>query len=424
MFAYRGIGEMTQIGKAFSRNFFGQASDAKVYTYYQSCSEGGREGWSQVQRYGSEYDGVIAGAPAMRQAQLQVGHLFPSVAEQTIGYYPPSCEFDKIVNATIEACDPLDGRTDGVISRSDLCKLHFNVSSLVGLPYSCAASSSSSLGFGFGNKKRQSTAETTPAQNGTITAEGAAVVATFLDGMRDSNGGLATIAFQPGAEINDGATTYDSTTATWGVDIPATGGSFVTYFIELIDVSTISSLDNVTYDTLKDWMIEAWDRYDDTLQTTLPDLTPFQSNGGKVIHFHGEQDDSVPTGSSVHYYESVRSVMYSGLSYNESVAALNDWYRLYLIPGAAHCDVNSLQPNGPFPNTNMAVMIDWVENDVTPVTLNATYPSGIYEGESADICSWPLRPYWSDNSTMNCVYDQPSIDTWMYDFTAYNMPLY
>jgi tannase len=65
----------------------------------------------------------------------------------------PSCELDRILNATISACDSLHGRTDEVVSRSDLCKLHFNLSSIVGLPYSCAAETKASLGLGFGNKR-------------------------------------------------------------------------------------------------------------------------------------------------------------------------------------------------------------------------------------------------------------------------------
>jgi tannase len=120
--------------------------------------------------------------------------------------------------------------------------------------------------------------------------------------------------------------------------------------------------------------------YADTLQTNDPDLTAFYEGGGKVPHFHGKSDPSVPTASSVYYHESVRSIMYSNMTYNDSTTALGDWYRLFLIPGAAHCGTNTAQPNGPFPQTNLAVTINWVENGVVPTTLNATYLQGIYEG--------------------------------------------
>jgi tannase len=92
--------------------------------------------------------------------------------------------------------------------------------------------------------------------------------------------------------------------------------------------------------------------------------------------------------------------MYPSLSFNDSQTALGDWYRLFLVPGAGHCSTNEYEPNGPFPQTNLAVMIDWVENGVQPTTLNATYLAGVDEGQNAQICAWPLRPYVS----MPCCY--------------------
>ena len=63
---------MTIFGKALTQALYSTAADAKIYTYYEGCSDGGREGWSQVQRWGEEYDGVIVGAPAFRYAQQQI----------------------------------------------------------------------------------------------------------------------------------------------------------------------------------------------------------------------------------------------------------------------------------------------------------------------------------------------------------------
>lgn len=48
MFGYQAIHEMTLLGQEFSKSFFGSSS---LYTYYQGCSEGGRDGFSQVQRF-------------------------------------------------------------------------------------------------------------------------------------------------------------------------------------------------------------------------------------------------------------------------------------------------------------------------------------------------------------------------------------
>lgn len=216
----------------------------------------------------------------------------------------------------------------------------------------------------------------------------------------------------------DAATTYDSTTDTWGLSISGLGGEWVARFLELQDTSTLANMDNVTSDTIETWMKLGMSKYYDSLQTTFPDLTDFQSAGGKVIHIHGEQDNSIPTASSAHYYESVREVLYGNLTFNESVAALDDFYRLYLIPGAAHCDVNEYQPGGPWLQTTLQEVIAWVENSVAPDTINGT-------GSINTICRYPLRPLWSDSGTsFDCVYDQASIDSWNYTFDAYKTPLY
>ncbi|THV85201.1 tannase and feruloyl esterase [Aureobasidium pullulans] len=424
MFGYKGIRELTVIGREFTANFFDTKD--KVYTYYQGCSEGGRDGWSQVQRFSDAFDGAIIGAPAIRYGQQQANHLFANVVEQTLDYYPPPCELQKIVNETIAFCDPLDGKTDGVIARSDLCQIHFDLNSTIGKPYHCDATQASSLGFGFGSKrKRQIMGSTSyePEQNGTVSAQGVELVRTILNGLHDSEGRRAYINYQIGASFEDASTTYNTNTSAWELDIASTGGEWIARFINLVEASNLDTLANVTYDTVKEWMIQGWYMYEDVLQTTNPDLSAFHGGGGKILTVHGEQDDSIPTGSSVHFYESVRKTMYPKQSYNNSVAAMNDWYRLYLVPGAAHCSTNTLQANGPWPQTTMAQMIDWVENGNVPKTLNATAITG--DMANWQLCSWPLRPMYKNNGTeLVCEYDQASINTWMYDFDAYKLPLY
>lgn len=265
----------------------------------------------------------------------------------------------------------------------------------------------------------------TPAQNGTVSAKAAAIVNKIWAGMTDSAGQQVYFSYQPGSALDDAATAYDSTTGTWGLSINTMGIEFVQRFVNLLNTSTIASLDGITYDTLKEWIYEGWQTYDDSLQTTWPDLTPFQQAGGKVLHYHGESDFSIPTASSVRYHNSVREIMYGNMTYNASISALSDWYKLYLVPGAGHCSDNSAQPNGPFPQTNLAVMIDWVENGNAPTTLNATILQGDLAGTNQQICEFPTRPLWTNNGTvMNCVYDQTSLDTFYYDLNAFKVPVY
>lgn len=75
MFGLQAHHELSTIGKSFARSFFNMTQDEKLYAYYQSCSEGGREGWSQVQRFGDEWNGAVIGAPAIRYSFQMVSHL-------------------------------------------------------------------------------------------------------------------------------------------------------------------------------------------------------------------------------------------------------------------------------------------------------------------------------------------------------------
>ncbi|WRT70451.1 uncharacterized protein IL334_007449 [Kwoniella shivajii] len=393
LFGYQAHHEMALLGQKLTQNVYGLGNETKLYSYYSGCSEGGREGWSQVQRFGDQFDGALLGAPAFRYAQ-----------QQTIGYVPAPCELSAILNATIAACDPLDGRVDGVVSRSDLCQLSYNVSTLIGTSYNCAAEAP------------------LPAQSGIISAQAIEVVQTILNGLKDSDGKQVYFSWQPAASFADATpTTFNDSTGLWDIPGLLLAAPTIQRLVNLVETNSLS-LDGVTYDTLRDWIIFLMQKYYDTMQTTWPDLTPFYEAGGKVIHYHGESDNSIPTASSVRYYESVASIMYPGMSFNDSHSALGEWYRLFLIPGAGHCAPNTFQPNGPFPQAPLTDLISWVEKGVKPVTLNATVTKGPYKGNQP-ICAWPLRPLWNVDD-LTCVYDQTSIDTWMYNLDAYKFPVY
>lgn len=420
MFGYQAIHEMTVLGKAFTQNFYSTSNGTKLYSYYQGCSEGGREGMSQIQRFPDQFDGAAIGAPALRYAFQQVLHLWPAVAQKMADYVPSSCEYGYIVNATVSACDPLDGKTDGVVARSDLCLLEFDLDSVVGQAYSCAA------GYTGSQSMMAASSSDIPAQNGTVTQEAVDLIKTILEGPKDTDGRQIYLSWQPGASIDDAATTYNSDTGEWEIEITPLGGEYIAQFLQLLELDNLSSIDNVTTDTLKDWMYQGWAEYEDVLQTTWPDLSSLRDAGAKIIHVHGEQDGSIPTASSVRYYESVRKILYGDLnSTKASYDALGEWYKFYPVPGAGHCGPNTAQPNGPWPQTNLQVLIDWVESGNAPSTLNGTVLQGEHKGENQQICAWPLRPMWTnDSASPECVYNETSLGTWTYDFNAFKMPVY
>jgi hypothetical protein len=59
-FDYRAIHETAEIAKAIISAFYGKPA---ARSYFSSCSNGGRQGLMEAQRYPLDYDGILAGAP-------------------------------------------------------------------------------------------------------------------------------------------------------------------------------------------------------------------------------------------------------------------------------------------------------------------------------------------------------------------------
>jgi feruloyl esterase len=61
------------------------------------------------------------------------------------------------------------------------------------------------------------------------------------------------------------------------------------------------------------------------------DISHFQQNGGKLIHYHGLADGLIPTGASEYLYNQYLYAM------NDKNIDLSSFYRFFLIPGMQHC---------------------------------------------------------------------------------------
>lgn len=150
----------------------------------------------------------------IRWSFQNTNHLWSQYVEYHNNYYPNYCELNQIVNLTITGCDPLDGKTDGVVSRTDLCRTQFNISSAIGAPYSCAE-----------------TAEIPglklyiPAANRTVSDQAAAVT---------------------------NCTSADQSSCSAYLDLM--GAEWIPQGIELVANTSLTNFDNVTDDTFRDWM--------------------------------------------------------------------------------------------------------------------------------------------------------------------------
>lgn len=100
----------------------------RVYRYYLGSSVGGARGLSAAQVYPDDFDGIMAGAPAIKFMQLNTGQLkSASVHNKTTpigktGFFTRGALIGPIKDVVLKQCDGLDGVEDGVISDPSKCK--------------------------------------------------------------------------------------------------------------------------------------------------------------------------------------------------------------------------------------------------------------------------------------------------------------
>ena len=119
-FGYRSLHEMTVKAKAIIDAFYGTPP---ALSYWNGCSQGGRQGITEAARYPADYDAIIAGAPAIDHMQLHAARMALNVFVHRTGdsYIPPE-KYPAIHRAALNACDALDGLKDGLIADPTRCR--------------------------------------------------------------------------------------------------------------------------------------------------------------------------------------------------------------------------------------------------------------------------------------------------------------
>jgi pimeloyl-ACP methyl ester carboxylesterase len=93
------------------------------WSYWNGCSTGGRQGLMMAQRYPDDYDGVLAGAPAIHWDKFQAYQIWPQIAMSIDAGGPIGRSKQAAVTAAaIKACDGLDGVLDGVLRDPRACE--------------------------------------------------------------------------------------------------------------------------------------------------------------------------------------------------------------------------------------------------------------------------------------------------------------
>jgi feruloyl esterase len=79
------LDDLATLGKAVALFYYGKAPS---YSYWNGCSQGGRQGYMMAQRYPDQYDGILATAPAIYWNELMMQLFWPQVVMNENGMSP------------------------------------------------------------------------------------------------------------------------------------------------------------------------------------------------------------------------------------------------------------------------------------------------------------------------------------------------
>ncbi|ROO89618.1 feruloyl esterase [Actinocorallia herbida] len=328
-FAYRGVHVTAEVAKAVITGFYGRPPS---YSYFVGCSDGGREGLMEAQRYPGDFDGIVAGAPANNLlAQNFFHHGWSVLANRDAGGDPIllAGRLPLLHRAVLAACDTLDGVADGVLTDPRRCD--FDPGTL-----RCA-----------------------PGQNRArcLSAAEVGAVRRLHGGAVDGQGNRLEpeVAHEWGSELG------------WSLFVPARPGRTTYSERAALAYGRYLGRPNLVdpswrLSDLKFTVASFWDavRASGHLAALDPDLGGFQRAGGKLLLWHGWNDQYIAPRNTLAYYAAMREAM--------GGAAVDGFARLFLFPGVAHCAGGE----GPARFDVLTPLMAWTESGRAPDRIIAS----------------------------------------------------
>jgi len=333
-FGYRAVHEMTVSAKTIVEAFYGLAA---VHSYWNGCSQGGRQGLTEAIRYPDDFDAIVAGAPAIAHMQLHAMRLALNAFVHRAGdsYIPPE-KYPAIHRAALNACDALDGIADGLIAQPSTCR--FDPAIL-----ECSNGDGPSC--------------LTAAQ--VTTARG--MYAPITD---PATGRVVSPALlQPGSELGWGRLA--------GIE-PLTNAvepfKYVVFKNEHWDWRAFR---------LSTDLPRALRADEDIINRTDPNLQPFFDAGGKLLLYHGWSDPQVPPLATIEYFNAVLQAT--------SESRRGTAIALYMQPGVNHC----WGGDGPDTFDAVGALDQWVLGGHAPSRIVAARLSETGVDRTMPLCPYP-----------------------------------
>ena len=310
-YAYAALNTTREFAKAVTKSFFGKLPER---TYFNGCSNGGRNAYSAADRWPLEYDGIVSGCMGMdltgqTAAWMNMGSRVGTAA------MPSREQWKAVTTAAVTACDALDGVTDGIIAHQSACK--FDVSTL-----QCGSGAHC------------------------LTAAQLQTVKDIRSDVKNANGTTLYSGFTWGD--------WSSSIQGWGIlgggnAILATGD--LTWFT--------STAKQQSFNLNNDYPIL---QYGLRLAGAAPDknkVAAFVASGRKLISWHDGADSLVSANDHIRNYAAMTEVAKSlGLA-DPSVNT-----RFFVVPGGVHSEGQALTEIDWF-----TAITDWVEKNSAPEQL-------------------------------------------------------
>ena len=352
-YAYRAVHLTATTSKDITKDYYGRAA---AKSYWNSCSNGGRQGLIEAQRFPDDFDGIVANAPWVDQTGFTIGAMWN---QRALTATPVSAaKMATVADKVMAKCDAIDGLKDGLID--DPRKCTFDPARDVP---ACAAGT-------------DDVSCLTPAQ--------AAAVAKVYSGPV-SNGKPFFPGFMPGSEaVMPGLFGGGSGSGSgWSNVIlpPAQPGAKPADFNlaentmkYLVHTPPKPDYDYATFDFDRDVkMLDAWSAKADAKN---PDLAKFKDRGGRLLMTYGWSDTILQPMMGVNYYEAALA---------KNGRSTPDFFRLFMVPGMAHCGGGI----GPDRHDAMTAIINWVEKGQAPATMVASKVVENKVVRTRPLCAYP-----------------------------------
>jgi Tannase and feruloyl esterase len=347
-YAYLAVHNTAVLAKRIITDYYGKAP---VFSYWNGCSTGGRQGLMEALRYPEDFDGYVIGAPVQYFSLTNMRGVFNQLA---IGEGPGKIAANKmpaLADAVYGKCDAADGLKDGLIDDPRWC----NFDPTTDLKR-CTANDERADCF------------TTPQVEG---------LRKLYRGMRGASGTLYFPGQPVSAEVI--APGPRGPASGWmGMLIGEPSGGFAYGESAMKHMSFRPLEANWDYRTLDlDRDIPRMAHLAAKTDAINPDLSGVKYRGSKIVHYHGWADALVNPAGSVMYYENVLRTM--------GDAETKDFYRFYPVPGMFHCRGGVGCDNVDW----LGAVVNWVEKGPAPNALIGKHDEGSKTTRTRPLCPYP-----------------------------------